>query len=99
MLRVKNYAEKNNQRVTWYFAHDVPLFSEDRDLQPDALDAKRYAWLARHDQDTAHLTSLLPMLVGLPMRLTEAIDRDRHLYKGRRCHTLGWTPHEEDVSK
>ena len=83
MLRVSDYAERKGQSVTWYFAHDVPLFSEDRDLELCKLDAKRYAWLARHDQDTSHLSSLLPLMVGLPMRLTETIDRDRRLYKGQ----------------
>ena len=36
------------------------------------------------------------MVIGLPMRLTETVDRKRLLYKGRRCHVHSWAPHTEE---
>ena len=63
----------------------------DRDLKLDKLNEKRTAWLQRHDQDTCNLTSLLPLAVGIPVRLTDNVDRSRHLYRGRRGFLHGWT--------
>ena len=67
MLRVRDYAERKKQQLTWYYARGIPLFREERELEQDQLDAKRYGWLSRHDQEISHLTSLLPMVIGLPM--------------------------------
>ena len=55
---------------------DVPLHPGDRDLPLAALQAKLTAWLSRHDQETSHLTSILPLAVGMPIRLTENVDRE-----------------------
>jgi hypothetical protein len=73
------------------------LCRHDRDLNEEQLHTKRCMWLGRHDQDTAHLTSLLPLVQGLPLRLTETVNRQLRLYRGRRCRLLGWAPHPEDV--
>ena len=83
LLRARHFAKEHNLQITWCYANDAPRHPEDRELQRDALDKKRASWLKRHDQDTSHLTSILPLAVGMPMRLTDTIDRDLQLYKGK----------------
>ena len=97
LLRAREYAKKKEYQLSWCVARDVPLCRHDRDLDEEQLHTKRCIWLGRHDQDTAHLTSLLPLVQGLPLRLTETVNRKLRLYRGRRCRLLGWAPHPEDV--
>ena len=73
----------------------VPLFSDDRDLPEQKLREKRCAWLQRHDQDTCHLTSMLPLIKDLPVRLTDTINRNKKLYRGRRGRIVGWQLHPD----
>ena len=90
-LRAREYAKQHNVQLSWCYARDVPLHPEDRDLPADALQAKLTAWLKRHDQETSHISSILPLAVGMPIRLTENVDRDRQMYRGRRGTIHGWT--------
>jgi hypothetical protein len=84
LLRAREYAKKKEFQLSWCVARDVPLCRHDRDLDEEQLHTKRCIWLGRHDQDTAHLTSLLPLVQGLPLRLTETVNRNLRLYRGRR---------------
>ena len=79
-LRTREFAKENNVQLCWRYARDVPLHPGDRDLPLAALQAKLTAWLSRHDQETSHLTSILPLVVGMPIRLTENVDRERPMY-------------------
>ena len=49
----------------------------------DALRQTLQLGLGRHDQDTSHLTSVLPLAKHLPVRLTDAIDLELQLYNSR----------------
>ena len=91
LLRAQSFALSEQVQLTWCYAKDTPLHPEDRELPTEKLDAKRMAWLQRHDQDTSHLTSMLPLAVGLPVRLTDNVDRQLQLYRGRRGAIHGWT--------
>ena len=71
------------------------MHPDDRELTAEALEKKRLSWLRRHDQATCNLTSLLALVVSLPVRLTDNEDRDLHLYRGRRGFMYGWTEHPE----
>ena len=62
-----------------------------------ALRSKLTSWLSRHDQETSHLSSILPPVKNLPVRITDSIDRDLQLYKGRRGKIYGWTLHPETL--
>ena len=68
-------------------------------MPAEQLDAKRRSWLLRHDQDTKHIASSLPLVVGLPVRLTDTIDRKRFLFRGRRGHIYDWSPHPEEITQ
>ena len=55
------------------------------------MNAKRKRWLEFHDQKTGGIMGLLPLIKGLPVRLTDHIDRNLGLYKQTKCTIHGWT--------
>ena len=90
-LRAREFAKQNNVQLSWCYAKDVPLHPGDRELKAESLQEKLFSWLRRHDQETCHLPSILPLAVGMPVRLLESVDRERQLYRGRRGLIYGWT--------
>ena len=90
-LRAREFAKQNNVQLTWCYAKDVPLHSGGREMKADALQEKLFSWLRRHDQETCHLPSILPLAKDMPIRLTESVDREKQLYRGRRGFIYGWT--------
>ena len=90
-LRAREFAKQKNVQLTWCYARDEPLHPEDRDLPQEKLDAQLFSWLRRHDQETSHLPSVYALAVNMPIRLTENVDRDKHLYRGRKGFIYGWT--------
>ena len=85
--------------LTWVKAHDAPLHRDDLSLPPEQLDAKRKRWLSFHDQKTAGILGLLPLVKGLPVHLTDSVDRPLKLYKHRRGVVVGWTLHADETSQ
>ena len=84
--------------MTWVKAHDTPLHRDDLSLEQEQLDAKRKRWLSFHDQRTAGILGLLPLAKGLPVRLTDSVDRPLKLYKHRRGVIVGWVLHADEAS-
>ncbi len=62
LLRSREYAKANGRRLSWCVSQDLPLHREDRDLPDEDMHAKRCSWLQRHDQDTSHIASQLPLV-------------------------------------
>ena len=89
----ERYLKAHNRCIAWMAAEDVPLLHDDRALAPERLHDKRCRWLERHGQQTAHFSSVLPLVVSLPVRLTDCVDRERKLFRGRRGKVVGWAPH------
>ena len=92
-VRARRFAAIRELPITWMYAKDVPLHRDDLELSEEALNHKMLSWLRRHDQDTSHLASVLPLVIGLPVRLTDRVD-SRHelqLFRGRRGRIWGWT--------
>ena len=96
-LRAREYAKLNQKELAWVQAKDVPKFQEDRALAPDELRKKLAGWLERQDQETSNIMGLLPLVEGLPVRLTQTIDRARQLYLGRRGRVVGWVSHPAET--
>jgi len=92
------YAQTRGLCVHWVVAHDRPLHQDDVALSEEALNKKRLRWLTFHDQQTAGIMGLLPLVRGMPMRLTDTVNRDRGLFKHRRCVLSGWTLHPDEAS-
>ena len=67
LIRAREFAINTKQQMTWCLARDIPLCPKDRELPVDQLNQRRLRWLERHDQDTAHLSSVLPLVKGLPV--------------------------------
>ena len=97
-LRAEEFAKSRGMKIYWVVAKDVPLFHEDRSLPKEALHQKRKRWLQNHDQKTAHITGMLPLVVGMPVRLTDTIDKKRHLYRYRRGVVVDWVLHPAETS-
>ena len=89
-LRAREFAKQGDVQLTWCYARDVPLHPGDRELADSALQAKLFSWLRRHDQETSHLPSVYPLAVGMPIRLTENVDRGRQLFRGHKGFIHGW---------
>ena len=98
-LRAEEFAKAHGRTIHWMVARDVPLFHEDRSLPLEELNKKLAKWLQRHDQDTAHISSVLPLVEGLPVRLTETVDRKRRLYKTRRGFIDRWVQHPHEAQE
>ena len=97
LLRAQQFAATHKRALYWAAAHDRPLAAADLQLDEPSLRQKRLRWLNRHDQETSHLASLLPLVVGLPVRLTEKVDKKLRLFKGKRGHISSWTLAEGTV--
>ncbi|CAE7035450.1 esrp2 [Symbiodinium sp. CCMP2592] len=98
LLRAQQFADTHRRAVYWAAAHDRPLAAADLQLDECTLRQKRLRWLSRHDQETSHLASLLPLVEGLPVRLTEKVDKKLRLFKGKRGHIVSWTLEEGTVA-
>ena len=60
-------------------------------LDKAALDVKRRRWLEFHDQKTGGIMGLLPLIKGLPVRLTEHVNRNKGLFKNTKCKIHEWS--------
>ena len=59
-------------------------------LDKESMDAKRMNWLQFHDQKTAGIMGLFPLIRGMPVRLTAHVNRELALYKTTKCKVHGW---------
>ena len=66
-------------------------------LGKDRMDEKRRRWLQFHDQKTGGIMGLCPLVKGLPVRLTDHVDRDLGLYKQTKCTIHGWSLNLNEV--
>eukprot|EP00959_Pyramimonas_sp_CCMP1952_P327490 6855750-Pyramimonas_sp.AAC.1 len=64
-------------------ARDTPTPDALRE-RPD-LPCQKMAWLQRHDKESGDLYGFLPVAEGMPVSLTDHIDRseDKYLLRGR----------------
>ena len=64
-------------------AKDVPSAHTLRE-RPDAVLQKKQ-WLMRHDRECGDLYGMLPLIEGMPVMLTDHVDRnpDKMLLRGR----------------
>ena len=96
--RAEYFAREKGLLLNWVKAHDTPLHRDDLALSREQLDAKRKRWLTFHDQQTSGILGLLPLVKGLPVRLTTQVSRQLKLSKQRRGVVVGWTLHPDEAS-
>ena len=56
------------------------------------LPAQKVSWLNRHDRESGDLYGMIPLLVGMPVAVTEHIHRsyDKRILKGRVSYVHSW---------
>ena len=98
-LRSNAYAGKRQEGLVYCPAKDTPS-TEALRLRPD-LPAQQISWLNRHDRESGHLYGVLPLLIGMPVAVTEHINRsyERRILKGRLGYIHSWVlaPDEQSV--
>jgi len=89
-LRAQQYATRTGQAVTYVIAKDTPSAEALRE-RPD-LPAHKLAWLQRHDRESGNLYGALPLVPGMPVALTDHIDRspEKQLLRGRVGYIHSW---------
>ena len=87
------FANERDQGITWCMAEDRPnnkVITEKPNLQEE-----KQIWLARHARDCGSLYGTLPLVIGMPVVLTDHYDRNPKvkLLRGRigyvHCPVLG----------
>ena len=96
-LRAKWVAATQNKTLLWVIAQDTPLFQMDTN-DPKQVRARRENWLQRHDQATGGVVGLLPLLQGMPIRITQTLPqlKELGLYKNTRGTLWDWSLHPSD---
>ena len=64
-------------RPFWCVAEDKPLHKDHTCLTDDMVLARKKSWLTRHDQQTGGIMGLLPLVKGMPIRLTKTVQSPR----------------------
>ncbi|CAE7457464.1 pfh1 [Symbiodinium natans] len=83
--RAAGYARAAETPLRWSVAKDKAL---SKVLQTQACDKDaKLRWLQYHDMDTEGLCGMLPLAIGMPVALTQHVDRsEQALLKGRMAH-------------
>ena len=89
-------ASDTPRHINWVIAKDKPHNPEEFDLSPDQLQKKRKRWLQFHDQQTAGLPGLLPLYLGMRVRVTEKLSKKLNILKHTPCTVVGWDLHAAD---
>ena len=61
---------------------------------------EKVTWLQRHDKDCGGLYGILPLAKGMPVALTDHIDRNRekNLLRGRIGYIVPWVVRDDEHS-
>ena len=86
--RAVRWAIEQKQMPHIAVARDVASATVLQD-KPD-LATEKLQWLQRHDQECGGLYGVLPLCIGLPVRATDHLDRQRGILKGCKGTVVGW---------
>ena len=81
--RARQYAAAHRLGVAWVQAQDRPL-PKTLQERPDLV-LQKTAWLSRHDRECGDLYGMFPLIEGLPVALTDHLDRnpEKQLLRGK----------------
>ena len=91
-LRSLHFAAASGCRVLWVTAYDK-MIKTDRQLRPEQEEARRERWLEYHERATSGIPGLLPLILDLPIRFTDAPRgkaREQGIFKHTRGILRGW---------
>ena len=90
MHRARLFAQAPRRQLLWVTVQDRPTSGDLLGLRGEALQRRRENWLRLHDQQTAGIMGLLPLVRGMAVRFTATTDRAQQMFK-HACSTLvGW---------
>ena len=97
--RAQFYASEYNKSITYSQAKDTASAEAVRE-KPN-LSQEKLEWLQRHDRESCDLYGMLPLVRGMPVALTDHIDRSRekNLLRGRRGYIHSWVLESDEAKK
>ena len=100
LLRARWVAHEQQHVLLWVVAQDTPLFQLEPEAAIGELQARKENWLQRHDQATGGIMGLLPLLPGMPVRVTQTLPelRPLRLFKNSRAKLLNWCLQDADAA-
>ena len=75
------FAESMQRQVFWCIAQDWPLTAEEEELSSEQLQKMCEGWLLTHDQKTNGIMGIMPLVIDMPIRFTDTIDREKKIFK------------------
>ena len=99
LLRARWVAAEQQHLLLWAVAQDTPLFHADPESAEHELRVRKENWLQRHDQATAGIMGLLPLLPNMPVRITQTLPelKPLGLFKNTRGHLWNGSLQPEDI--
>ena len=97
-LRSHSYATRRGVGLMYCPAKDTPTADALRE-RPD-LPSQKVSWLNRHDRESGDLYGILPLMKGLPVAMTDHIDRssDKRILRGRIGKVDSWVLADDEKS-
>ena len=98
-LRSQSYAQQHNEEIVYCPAKDTPS-TEALRIRQD-LPAQKVSWLNRHDRESGDLYGMLPLMIGMPVAVSEHINRsyDKIIQKGRVGYIHSWVLAPDEKSE
>jgi len=92
------YATAHKRAVTWVQAQDTPL-PKTLQERPDLV-LQKLTWLSRHDRECGDLYGMVPLIEGMPVALTDHLDRspDKQLLRGKIGTIHSWKVDDTESS-
>ena len=97
-LRAQGHASKTGTGIMYCPAKDTPS-AEALRVRTD-LASQKVSWLNRHDRESGDLYGVLPLIKGMPVAMTDHIDRsvDKRLLRGRVGYVHSWVLADDEKS-
>ena len=97
-LRAQAYAAKQGTGIMYCPAKDTPT-PEALRIRSD-LPAQKAYWLNRHDRESGDLYGVLPLMKGMPVAMSDHIDRnvDKRILRGRVGYVHSWVLADDEKS-
>ena len=100
-LRSIAFAKNNNRRLLWVTAFDK-LMNVDSTWKSEQGQQRKEKWLEYHERFTNGIPGLLPLVVDLPIRFTDAPSpsaREQGIFKHARGILRGWQLESEELER
>ena len=97
--RSLNFAASQNQGIMYCVANDK--LSNDALRERSDIPARKVEFLSRHDRESGDLYGILPLIKGMPVAMTDHVDRsnDKRILRGRVGHVHSWVLDDKETSQ